>query len=295
MTERIERLIVDFDLGVHDGSLSSCDISYTPFSGGNPVQELYSDFSILPEEMEPNLRQRLQRIIELVTRRVGHREFEVQGRRGLLSAALDTVQYVGQNRLILGRIADTTLWSVGSIRFSDLTKAQQRLLDSVLATFERLSWGHLTQKLAVGSPNENHKEVFVSYRATKEVFAAALASRLGQEGITPFFDKWDVKAGDSIAGKIGEAFARSIACVIVLSDDFASGQWATAEMETAVTKSIQEGYKVIPVLYEECHVPELLKALRYVDFSDHDPQTFESKFGELIDAIYGLELNPFRR
>jgi TIR domain len=176
----------------------------------------------------------------------------------------------------------------------DVTDGQHRLLDSVAVSMEKLAWDHLRQNLGASVSKSPRAEVFISHRSSEDAFAEALARRLGQESIVPFFDKWDVKAGDSIPGKIEGAFGRSIACVIILSDDFILGQWATAEMDTAITKRIQEDYRVIPVLYEKCDVPELLKPLRHVDFSSHDPQTFESKFGELIDAIYGLELNPFR-
>jgi len=258
------------------------------------MHELRASFSVSPEKMERSLRQRLERIIELATARIGQRKFEFQGKTGALSAQLNVVRYHAEQNLLSGRLAGPELWAIGSVPLRDLTDGQRRLFDSVRGTFEKLSWEHLAQRLGTASATGAPAEVLVSYRVSKQDFAEALARRLGQEGPVPFFDKWDVKAGDSIPGKIEEAFGRSIACIIVLSNDFTLGQWATAEMETAVTKRIQEGYKVIPILYEKCNVPELLKPLRHVDFSDHDPQTFENKFAELIDAIYGLELNPFR-
>jgi hypothetical protein len=48
------------------------------------------------------------------------------------------------------------------------------------------------------------------------------------------------------------------------------------------------------VLLESCDRPDLIAHLRYVDMSKQDPETFEAKFAELVDGIYGMELNPFR-
>jgi hypothetical protein len=233
-------------------------------------------------------------MIEFVRGRTERREFEVGKQTGSFSGWLMGVQYGSGARLLTATLTGPGTPRKRTLRREEFTAAQQRLLDSIAASAERLAWEHLRKNLHVGTRDQFHPEVVISYRATKQEFAEALARRLGQEGIVPFFDKWDVKAGDSVPGKIEEAFAHSIACIVVLSEDFKEGQWATAELETAITKHIQEGYQVIPVLYEKCKIPELLGPLRYVDFSSHDPQAFESGFGDLIDSIYSLELNPFR-
>ena len=44
--------------------------------------------------------------------------------------------------------------------------------------------------------------------------------------------------------EIEEAFAASRACLIILSAEFTTGKWATTEMHTAITKRVNEGYRV---------------------------------------------------
>ena len=86
----------------------------------------------------------------------------------------------------------------------------------------------------------------------------------------------------------------SVAFIPIITADYQQGAWATEELQSAITKRIETDFKIIPILLENCERPELIRHLRYVDFAAHDPETFESKVGELIDAIYGLTLNPFR-
>ena len=293
MSSRIDRLSLTIHIDLMPGS-RVLKIGYTPQSASGPLAMLEGSVSLREEDWQRQLRQRLEQIAQILRAKVAKGEFELDASVVSFATNIWTVTYDVDAADIHMTLAVWDAFPTVYLSLHELTHAQQRLLGSVAATAERLAWEHLRQRVGLDASDAPNVEVLLSYRSTKYEFAEALARRLGQEGIVPFFDKWDVKAGDSIPGKIEEAFGRSIACIIILSDDFTLGQWATAEMETAITKRIQEEYKVIPVLYEKCDIPELLKPLRHVDFSGHDPQTFESKFAELIDAIYGLELNPFR-
>ena len=271
-------------------------IRFEPRSeSGVLFKELMNEFFLESERLSEDLVGRLRTIIAFAGPLVEGRQFEIGPQTGGLPARLTGLSwyYPGRGSIGVELLVSGQLKRGSDIEAGELTQGQHRLVDSISVSVEKLAWERLRANLelptTVISP-----EVFISYRSSKEAFAESVALRLGREGIVPFFDKWDVKAGDSIPGKIEEAFGRSTACVIVLSADFTQGKWATTEMEIAITKRIQEGYKVIPILYEDCETPELFKPLRHVDFSNHDPQTFESKFAELIDAIYSLELNPFR-
>jgi hypothetical protein len=293
MAEHIDQLYLTIELELLPGS-ETLNIKYRPGSGGLKAPLLEGSLAIPKREWGADLRHRLETLHEIMRSKVARGEFEIDSEVVAVSVNILNLSY----DVLLGRITVVLAkWPVLPVRelgLHQLTPAQQRLLHSIAATADRLAWEDLRTRVGLGTSHTAQTELFLSYRSTIQSFAETLAYRLGQEGIVPFFDKWDIKAGDSVPGEIGEAFKRSIACIIILSADFAAGQWATAEMETALTKHIQEGYRVIPVLYEQYSVPELLKPLRHVDFTKHDPDTFEAKFAEVIDAVYGLELNPFR-
>ena len=171
----------------------------------------------------------------------------------------------------------------------------QRLFADIIGSIEARCWKHLASRMGTETSESNLLQVFISYRKRQDIahFAEAVACRLEQEGIRPRFDKWDMVAGDSLAGKIEEAFAASRACLVVLSSEFTAGRWATTEMHTAVTKRVNEGYRVIPILFEDCTIPELLKDPIRVDFRDHNADQFEERMRDVIHGVFGLTRRPF--
>jgi len=195
-----------------------------------------------------------------------------------------------------GHIINTTL------QWESLSRSEQLLVSNVASWVKKQAWEHLTNKVRevsgkAGVASGSHK-VFVSYKkkSKAEEIAENIASRLSQpqQGINVWFDKWEIKAGDSIPGKIAEGFKDSDACLIFLNREFGESEWCTKEMNTALVKGIEENLTVIPILVEVCDVPELLKELRRVNFIEPTAMKFEQKLQEILDAIYKADLNPYR-
>src|SRR5207245_87507 len=151
-----------------------------------------------------------------------------------------------------------------------------------------LAWNHFRQRVGRPVPTSTtQKRVIISYRKTKPEygeFAEAVSHKLGREGFLPWFDEWEILAGDSLPREIGEAFKEVYAVVLILTPDFPHGKWAREELETAITKRIEQNIKVIPVVYESGNIPELLRPLVRVDCTDHTEGAFEAQFGRIIDA-----------
>ena len=163
---------------------------------------------------------------------------------------------------------------------------------------EQLAWDHLRGRLGARAvvPADSRKTVLISYRKSdvkRQEFVEALAHRLGQEGFRPWYDEWEIKAGDSLPREIGTGLAEAYAVIIVLSSDYPGGRWAREEFEATITKRIEQGTRVIPVLHEPCDRPSLLSSLSYIDCTDHRAQSFERQFLRLIDALNEIELNPY--
>ncbi len=183
----------------------------------------------------------------------------------------------------------------------DSLSRSQRLVVSNLASWaKKQAWADLANRIAQisgqpGIARRTHK-VFISYKknSRSEQVAETVANRLSQQGMVVWFDKWEIKAGDSIPGKIGEGFKDSDACLIFLNHEYSGSDWCTKEMNTALIKAISEHLIVIPSLVETCNVPELLKDLKRVDFIEPTASEFEQKLVEITDAIYKVDLNPYR-
>jgi len=167
-----------------------------------------------------------------------------------------------------------------------------------MATLDQLAWNDFRKRMGVEPVvTSGKKKVLVSYRKTTPErigFAESIAHRLGRDGFVPWFDDWEIRPGDSLPREIGDGFRDVYAVIMVLTADYPEGRWAREELETAITKRVEQNIRVIPVKYEPCSPPELLRSLVYVDCTRHDPQVFDAQFGRIIDALNELEMNPYR-
>jgi len=297
---KVERLSLDFQVEfVSFGGY--INVRYTPIAGTERLELLGGEVTIGGDPEQPlgpeskrileragNLRQALSEFL-----RAKQGELEVDG--SIVRPPLEVTHL--RARVDEGSLEVTTFGlgrqETETMALNVLPEGQRRLLDSITTTLERTAWENFRSQLDV-PVKQTGLQVFISYRAQHERFAEALAERLGQEGLVPWFDKWDILAGDSVPGKIEEGLRESIAFIPIITADYQHGAWATEELQSAIAKRVETDFKVIPVLLENCEKPELIRHLRHVDFTAQDPETFESKVGELIDAIYGLTLNPFR-
>jgi hypothetical protein len=270
------------------------NISYTTVRSEGGDSQFGGQFN-LSEGDGSDLFGRLHRLALVMQERIpsdslrfGAETLFVQGRLMRLRI-MDDVNPVQLDSLLDGRV------TTSSVAAGELTSAQLALVESTKTTIRRLAWNDLAQRLNPRQSVNGRPRAFISYRKTKQSFAEALAARLLQEGLEPWFDEWQIVPGDSLPGKIEEAFETSTVFLPVLSEDYREGNWATAELETAIAKRISSAYRIIPVLYEvNAQMPELLRALVYVDFTEHSPEAFESQIGKLVDGIYGLPQNPYR-
>lgn len=276
-------------------------IDYVPVAGGEPIERLTSSFFPVPDQgaephtpEEAGLYERAMAVGRAISSSLpeSREELEVEG-----SVVRLPVEFSGLKVAVdAGTVELEAHRAPGQpavFNIETLPGGQQRAIRSLSTTFERMAWEHLRGRLNLTSKGER-LQVFISYRKRHEQFAERLAQRLGAEGFVPWFDKWDIRAGDSLPGKIEEGLEESIAFIPIMTADYQRGSWATEELQSAIAKRVEMDFRIVPVLLEECERPELIRHLRYVDFTAQDPETFESKVGELIDAIYGLTLNPFR-
>lgn len=187
-----------------------------------------------------------------------------------------------------------------NLKWDSLSRSQKLVVSNVTSWVKKQAWEDLARRIRgiSGQPTEvmtSHK-VFTSYkrRSKAERVAENIAHRLSQQHMGVWFDKWEIKAGDSVPGKIGKGFKDSDACLIFLERQYSSSDWCTKEMNTALTKAINENLTVIPILVEDCDIPELLKDLKPVYLKEPNADEFEQKLTEITDAIYKVDLNPYR-
>src|SRR3954463_12050478 len=93
--------------------------------------------------------------------------------------------------------------------------------------------------------------VFLSYNEQHRPAVEELALWLVREGLTPFFDWWDLIPGTEWQPERERALADSASCVVVLgAGEHGIGPWQGVEMRAAIDRAVNDrpgGFRVVPV------------------------------------------------
>ena len=135
-------------------------------------------------------------------------------------------------------------------------------------------------------------KVFISHASEdKPRFVTAFATRLRENGVDAWLDRWEMLPGDSLVDKIFEEGLKDAQAVIVVLSNFSvSKPWVSEELNASVVARISKGTKVIPVVIDDCDVPEALKYTlweRVPDLSD-----FEDPLRRILAAIFDVREKP---
>jgi hypothetical protein len=136
-------------------------------------------------------------------------------------------------------------------------------------------------------------DVFVSYSHRDAEAVAALDVALRSAGLKVFLDTRDVLAGDRLVEKVFDGIASAKSQIVVLSEASTTSNWVKDEISAGRTRSIGSGSRVIPVLIEQCRLPNSLAHLKYVDLRDWltDRSFRRGGVSELLHAL-GVSFDP---
>ncbi|MGN7760511.1 toll/interleukin-1 receptor domain-containing protein [Paenibacillus sp. 22594] len=130
--------------------------------------------------------------------------------------------------------------------------------------------------------NSGGKTLFISHSSMDKPFARLLATDLAEAGHSPWLDEWHIKIGESIPGSISRALQESDYVLVLLSNNSIESAWVEQEWYTKYWEEITERkVKILPILIENCNIPELLKTKKYADFREE----YDRGLRELLLAI----------
>lgn len=125
-------------------------------------------------------------------------------------------------------------------------------------------------------------KLFLSHSSADKEFVDRLAMELHNKDLRIWYDKWEIKVGDSIVDRINEGLGAADHLVIVLSQASVASPWVREELNAATIRRIKEGGAyILPVLIQPCEIPPLLSHLRYADFQ----ASWETGLHDLLAAI----------
>ena len=100
------------------------------------------------------------------------------------------------------------------------------------------------------NPIEEEKkyDVFISHASEdKEEVVRPLVNALQKEGLTVWYDEFEMKIGDSLRRKIDKGLVNSKFGIVVLSKDFIKKGWTNYELDGIISKAITGEQVVLPI------------------------------------------------
>ena len=95
---------------------------------------------------------------------------------------------------------------------------------------------------------EKEYDVFISHASEdKDDVARPLAEALRNNGLTVWYDEFELRIGDSLRRKIDKGIANSNFWVIVISRDFINKGWTNYELDGLITRAVNGEQTMLPV------------------------------------------------
>jgi len=126
--------------------------------------------------------------------------------------------------------------------------------------------------------------VFLSYARRDSEFALKLIRDLGSLGVAVWMDDHDVPGGSRWDEAIPDAVTGCSALLVVLSPESVKSHNVLDEVGLA----LDQGKRVLPVLFETCDIPFRLRRIQYIDCS----REYARGLASLERALRAAELIP---
>lgn len=135
-------------------------------------------------------------------------------------------------------------------------------------------------------------KVFLSHaKEDKNRFVLDFGEKLRNNGIDVWLDKWEMLPGDSLVDKIfEEGLKNAEAIIIILSDYSVNKPWVKEELNAGMMKKIGKGTKIIPVIIDDCSVPESLQSTLWERISDLSD--YQESLDRIVASIFGQTTKP---
>ena len=123
---------------------------------------------------------------------------------------------------------------------------------------------------------------FLSHSSADKPLAIKIYRSLRDQAVAVWFDRIEMRPGDSLLKKIAEGISDSDYLLVLVTEISKRSPWVEKEVTIALTQEIQgTGPKVIPLLLEGCDIPTILADKYYVSIDQKG-----TGVEEVIPAIF---------
>lgn len=134
-------------------------------------------------------------------------------------------------------------------------------------------------------------KTFISYAGEDVLFAKDLAKKLRAKHLDVWLAEWEILPGDSLVDKVFEEGLKDADVVIViLSSASVKKRWVRAELNVAKVNQISGITKLIPVILDDCVIPESLVATVWQRIDDKD--SYDGELEKIVRASFGFRDKP---
>lgn len=130
--------------------------------------------------------------------------------------------------------------------------------------------------------------MFISYARADLKFALRLADDLRNAGVPVWIDKRDIPRGARWDEEVERALVANDEIVVILSPVSVGSKHVMDE----VAYALDEKKRVVPVLYQPCKIPLLIRRVQYVDFTSSYEEGLAILTGGNAQPVKGAEPKP---
>ena len=125
-------------------------------------------------------------------------------------------------------------------------------------------------------------DIFISYSSVDRIYAEKLAHDLRAWGVSVWWDKWEIKVGESLSAKIQQALTSAAWLTVILTPNSVNSSWVQGELAAGLTREFEsKKVVVLPLLFRDCELPVFLRDKKYADFRS----SYGAGLKELLTAI----------
>ena len=137
-----------------------------------------------------------------------------------------------------------------------------------------------------------NKKAFISHASDdKDRFVIDFSKKLMANGVDAWLDKWEMLPGDSLVDKIfEEGISEADIFIIVLSRNSVDRPWVQEELNAGFVKRVSNKCKVIPIVLDDCKVPECLQSTIWEKIEDYN--SYDESLQRILNSIFGLSDKP---